>query len=155
MADFAEYGEIISRCMGNKDNEFLNAYDRNTQLQIDEVIESSEVATCLMYLMFTKYGESKGDPRNEWEGTPSALLGQLNSVAETEDLNIDTSGRYWPKAAHILTNRLNEIMPTLKEKGLEIEFLTNQGENKSRGIRIRKQAPPAPIAPTVEKGEQN
>ena len=29
MADFAEIGEIISRCMGYKDNEFINAYYKN------------------------------------------------------------------------------------------------------------------------------
>jgi hypothetical protein len=51
-----------------------------------------------MYMMFTKYGKDKGDPRKEWIGTPSALLGELNSVAETPDLNIDTYGRWWPKA---------------------------------------------------------
>jgi hypothetical protein len=55
MADFAEYGEIISRCMGNKDNDFLDAYNRNTELQVDEIIATSEVATCLMYMMFVKY----------------------------------------------------------------------------------------------------
>jgi hypothetical protein len=155
MADFAEYGEIISRCMGNEVDEFLNAYERNTQLQIDEVIESSEVATCLMYMMFTKYGENKGDLREEWEGTPSALLCELNSVAETTDLNIDTGGRYWPKGAHILTMRLNEISPTLREKGLEIEHLINQGEDHSKGIRIRKVASTASKASTDKKGEQN
>ena len=155
MADFAEYGEIISRCMGNEANRFLEAYKRNTQLQIDEVIASSEVATCLMYMMFTKYGESKGDYREEWIGTPSALLGELNIVAETEDLNIDISDRYWPKAAYALTMRLKEIAPTLKEKGLEIDFLINQGEEKGRGIRIRKTSPTSPLSPTEEKGERN
>jgi hypothetical protein len=155
MADFAEYGEIISRCMGNEDNDFLDAYSRNTQLQVDEVIATSEVATCLMYMMFVKYGKDGGDPREEWEGTPSALLGELNSVAYSTDLNIDTNGRYWPKAAHILSNRLNEIIPTLKEKDLQIEYLINQGEDHSRGIRIRKGAPTAPKAPTEKKGGQN
>jgi len=154
MADFAEYGEIISRCMGNMDNEFLDAYNRNTQLQIDEVIASSEVATCLMYMMFTKYGKSEVHYKQEWIGTPSALLGELNIVAETQDLNIDTSDRYWPKAAHVLTMRLNEIMPTLKERGLEIEHLVNQGEDHSKGIRIRKVASAASKASIDVKGNK-
>jgi len=54
--------------------------------------------------------------------------------------------------------RLNEIIPTLKEKGLKIEFLTNQGEEKSRGIKIsrtKKDASPASPASPDEKGEQN
>jgi hypothetical protein len=160
MADFAEYGEIISRCMGNEDKEFLNAYNRNTQLQIDEIIASSEVATCLMYMMFVKYKDhefqrSDGSKTKDWEGTPSQLLGELNSVAESPDLNIDTYGKWWPKAANQLTMRINEIDPTLKEKGLFIEHLTGQGEDKSRGYRIRKTASPSSLSSPEEKHEEN
>jgi hypothetical protein len=160
MADFAEYGEIISRCMGNEDKEFLNAYNRNTQLQIDEIIASSEVATCLMYMMFVKYKDhefqrSDGSKTKDWEGTPSQLLGELNSVAESPDLNIDTYGKWWPKAANQLTMRINEIDPTLKEKGLFIEHLTGQGEDKSRGYRIRKTASPSSLSSPEEKREEN
>jgi hypothetical protein len=43
-------------------------------------------------------------------------------------------------------------MSTLKEKGIEIEYLTNQGEEKSRGIKIRKIASIASPASTDEKG---
>jgi hypothetical protein len=160
MADFAEYGEIISRCMGNEANSFLKAYERNTQLQIDEVIESSEVAICLMHMMFTKYKDHKfmlpdGSETYDWIGTPSALLGELNSVAETEALNIDTYGRWWPKAANQLTMRINEIEPTLKEKGLLIEHLTGQGEDKSRGYRIHKTASPSSPSSPEKKREEN
>jgi hypothetical protein len=155
MADFAEYGEIISRCMGNEDNAFLDAYNENTQLQIDEVIESSEVAICLMYMMFTKYKDGfmqdDGSKIYEWIGTPSALLGELNSVAESSDLNINTYGRWWPKAANQLTMRINEIEPTLKEKGLIIDHLVGQGDNKERKYRIKKTAsPPSPPSPESE-----
>lgn len=55
MADFSGYGEIIARCMGYKDNEFLAAYYRNIDVQIDEIIDSSQVAICLMYMMYGKY----------------------------------------------------------------------------------------------------
>jgi hypothetical protein len=158
MADFAEYGEIISRCMGYRDNAFIDVYNRNTELRIDEVIESSEVARCLMYMMFEKYKDGfmkiDGSKTEDWIGTPSQLLGELNTIAisETSDLNIDVRDTDWPKAAHILTRRINEIMSTLKEKGIEIEYLTNQGEEKSRGIKIRKIASIASPASTDEKG---
>jgi len=141
MADFAEYGEIISRCMGFEDNEFLGAYGRNIKAQTDDIIDSSQIATCLMYMMFTKYGEENekyDDYRTEWKGSPSALLGELNNVAQTEDLKIDIRGKYWPKIAGVLSRRLNELGPTLKETGLEIEFLKNQGPKRGRIIKIRK-----------------
>jgi hypothetical protein len=89
-------------------------------------------------MMFVKYKDHEfqrddGSKTKDWIGTPSALLGELNSVADSEALNIDTSDRYWPKAAYVLTMRLKEIEPTLKEKGLEIEYLINQGEREGQG----------------------
>jgi hypothetical protein len=51
--------------------------------------------------------------------------------------------------------RINEIDPTLKEKGLFIEHLTGQGEDKSRGYRIRKTASPSSLSSPEEKREEN
>jgi hypothetical protein len=48
MADFEEYAEIISRCMGNSDGAFTKAYEENRQLQTDAVIEGNAVATTLV-----------------------------------------------------------------------------------------------------------
>lgn len=42
MADWAERCEIISRCMGEKDDAFINAYNKNIDLQTEEVIEGSD-----------------------------------------------------------------------------------------------------------------
>ena len=44
MADSAIWGEAISRAMGNKANEFLNAYYNNIKIQNAEVIDSNPVA---------------------------------------------------------------------------------------------------------------
>jgi hypothetical protein len=32
LADFAEYGELVARCIGHKDGEFTNAYFNNITL---------------------------------------------------------------------------------------------------------------------------
>jgi hypothetical protein len=48
MADFAEIGEIISRCMGNEGNEFLTAYYRNIDLQIEEGIAANLVGNTIV-----------------------------------------------------------------------------------------------------------
>ena len=45
MADWAERCEIISRCMGEKDDAFINAYNENIYLQTEEVIEGSELSS--------------------------------------------------------------------------------------------------------------
>jgi hypothetical protein len=51
MADFAECAEMISRCMGNPDNQFLDAYYENIQLQTEEILETSAVASALLKFM--------------------------------------------------------------------------------------------------------
>lgn len=133
MADFAECGEMISRCMGFPENAFVIAYQNNIKVQISEIIESNQIATCIRELIFSKYEEHK-----EWIGTPSSLLLELEVVAESLKINI--RGRYWPKAPNALSRRLKEIIPTLREIGVEIEFLTNQGPTKARLIKISKKS---------------
>ena len=48
MADFAETGEIISRCMGYQENEFLEVYHKNINMLTDEAIESHPVAIVII-----------------------------------------------------------------------------------------------------------
>ncbi len=140
MTEFAKYGEIVARCMGYKDNEFIEAYKRNREIQTDEIIESSQVATCLIYMMYTKYDEPNRDFRLEWDGTASALLGEFKAITDTDvgGLNIDTKNKYWPKNANVLRRRLNELAPTLKEAGLEITFYKSVDRKRTKNIKIRK-----------------
>ena len=54
-------------------------------------------------MMFRKYKDAKfktvdDKEIDDWIGTPSALLGELNSVADTRT-HIDSGSRYWPKAS--------------------------------------------------------
>ena len=51
MADFAETGEIISRCMGYQENEFLEVYHKNINMLTDEAIESHPVAIVIIRFM--------------------------------------------------------------------------------------------------------
>ena len=51
MADWEEYCEIISRCMGYDDNEFVEAYADNIDLQTDLVIEDRPVARAIIKLV--------------------------------------------------------------------------------------------------------
>ena len=50
MADFAEIGETVSRCMGYANNEFLDAYYRNIQLQAEEAIQAHPIGTAVVIL---------------------------------------------------------------------------------------------------------
>lgn len=126
MSEFAEYGEMISRLMGNPANKFINAYYRNISLQSQEVLDSSVVASAVIQLMVSPNCD-------EWIGTPTNLLSELEYCAEL--LKINTKSKVWPKAPHILSRRLNEIKVNLKLLGIEVQDFH---DGTQRIINIRK-----------------
>jgi hypothetical protein len=144
MSEFAKYGEIVARCMGCKDYEFLAAYNRNRQIQTDEVIDSSQLATVIMCMMYEKH-----DTLKEWTGTSTDLYVEIKSIVEDDiwNLNIDTKDRYWPKSTRSLGRRLNELLPALGQKGLEITRYKEPDKNKTKKIKIRKMSSEMPEMP--------
>jgi hypothetical protein len=46
LADWAEACELISRCLGYKDNQFTEAFRRNIKLQNEAAVEDSAIAQC-------------------------------------------------------------------------------------------------------------
>ena len=54
MADFAKICETISRCMGNKPYAFINAYNRNIELQTEQILESNIIAPIIVKFMENK-----------------------------------------------------------------------------------------------------
>lgn len=90
MADFVEIGEIISRCMGYQENEFLDAYHKNINVLTDEAIEAHPVAIVIIRFM-------KG--RSDWAGSVTQLYYELEATANNS--KIDTFGKMWPKSASI------------------------------------------------------
>ena len=109
MADFVEWGCAISEALGHSQDDFLRAYEANITSRNDEVLLSHPIATAAVALM---------EDRDTWEGTPSDLLEDLDRKAKDEHL--DVTGRHWPKAAHILTRRLNEVRPNLAAAGIRV-----------------------------------
>jgi hypothetical protein len=143
MADFAEAAEIISRCMGYSENKFLAAYYRNIGLQTQQVLEASPVAAAIMNFMRSR---KDGD---EWIGTATELLDELEQVAET--LKIKTkNNRAWPSAPNSLSRRLNEVKTNLREIGIIIERPTDSVTN-TRLVKIRKISPKSPVSLADEK----
>ena len=121
MADFAESCEIISRCLGYPENAFIDAYRENIDNQNDEIIEASPVAQSIIAFMENK---------PQWTGTPTQLLQQLGDIMSQVDSNIRKS-KYWPKIPGRLTHVINEIIPNLLKR--RIEIVTGE---KSKGQRV-------------------
>ena len=146
MADSTEYGEIVSRCMGNKEESFLNAYYKNVDLQIEEVLESSPLAIVVRDLVTCTDFSSE---------TPTNLLNLLDLKAET--LGINTKNSSWPKGASQLSRKLKELVTSLREIGIEVGW-SKDPKTKTRVIIIRKlpslSSPSSPIANQTRNSER-
>ena len=128
--------------MGNPEGAFVEAYQTNINSQVEEIIESSQVAGCLTHWFYEiwlpgieKLQERGYNHAEEWSGTATVLLDILEGVAV--ELKINTKTKFWPKAPNSLSRRLNEIAPPLKDIGIEIEFVSTDRGTK-RVIVIRK-----------------
>jgi hypothetical protein len=122
MADFAEIAEIACRCMGCDDNEFLKAYDKNIELQVEEAIAANLVSNAIIKLM---------EARPEWIGTASQLLADLEQAAAEIKINLNSKG--WPKGANVLSGRLDEVKTNLREIGIVI----NKEASKDPKTRVK------------------
>jgi hypothetical protein len=71
LADWAEICELISRCLGYKDNQFIEAFGRNVKLQNEAAIEDSAIAQTIISFM---------EDKETWQGTPTQLLGLLGEI---------------------------------------------------------------------------
>jgi hypothetical protein len=127
LADWAEVCELISRCMGYKENQFIEAFGRNVKLQNEAAVEDSAIAQAIIYLM---------ENQSRWEGTPTALLAQLETF--TPLLSINTKNhKIWPSKPNILSRRLKYVISNLKEFGINIRPGDNSA-TKNRTLRIEK-----------------
>ena len=98
MGDFALWGEAISRAMGYRELEFINAYDENTGRQNVETIENSPLGQVIVRYLNHWHYDLAGERPACWFGFTSDFLVELNQSAIEN--NIDT-GNHWPKAAQL------------------------------------------------------
>jgi hypothetical protein len=127
MADFAELGELISRCLGYPDGKFTEVYNRNISFTNEESIEANPVATAITVLMSTQA---------TWAGKTEDLRLKLNElVSKKKELSGMFFAKGWPKTPRALSERLNEITPNLKEIGIIIHR-EHDAHSKSNSIII-------------------
>jgi hypothetical protein len=160
MADWEEYAEIISRCMGNPEGEFQRVYQENIGVQVDEAIASSPLSQTIIELMRDETiidketEEQTTKPKEPWIGTPTALHIELENIAVTK-LNINTAKiKSFPKSASHLTRRLNGIKTNLREKGIEITTGNKDSKDK-RLIIISKMPSVSSVSSTDDKSSTN
>ncbi len=141
MADFCRWGYAIAEALGIGGARFLEAYWRSIGETNEAAILGHPVAAAVMAFM---------EEQTEWDGTPAGLLAELEKVALGE--RIDTKARTWPKAAHILTRRLREVMTNLRDAGVNVVLDDRTG--KGRRIVLRKSAGNSVTTVTSVTGQQ-
>ena len=123
MADFAHWGSVIVQVLGFSSKDFIEAYESNVARQNQEALDASPVGVALVKFMFEK---------DQWQGTPTQLLTELESLAE--ELHINQHHRSWPKDARTVWRRISEVLPNLEGEGIKAE----RGKDKERFITLQK-----------------
>jgi hypothetical protein len=127
MADFAEIGELIARCLGYKEGRFTEVYNANIGFTNEEAINASPVAAAVIHLM---------DTQAVWSGMSKDLLSKLNDmIKRTPDISWISKNKDWPITPRALSDRLNEVIPNLREIGI-IVHREHDSHTKSDRILI-------------------
>lgn len=123
MADFALWGYAIAEALGYGGPKFIVDYYRNVNLQNEEVIRESFIASFVVDLI---------EKENSWEGRYSELLKLMEG--ESKDI---------PKTPQELSRHLNILKTNLEEVGIVIERISGS----DRKIIIRRKG--ESIAPSA------
>ena len=109
MADFAHWGYAIAEVAGYGGAKFLKAYSDNIKQQHDHAIAASPLAQTIVEFM---------RERTKWSGEPAELYGLLHDIAVK--LQLDRNS-LWPRDAANMGKALNQLIPNLVGKGIEVE----------------------------------
>ncbi len=123
MADFVKWGCAIAISIGYSQEEFLNAYQNNTNTQTEAAAEANALVTVIVEVM---------EGKDSYEDTTGAVYKTLTEKAENLSLR-DSYG--WPKAANAFTRQIPILQPVLQALGLRIESWKS-GKRKIRISRI-------------------
>jgi hypothetical protein len=165
MVDYAKHCEMIARCMGYPENTFLDAFNRNVKVQVQESVSANPVAITLIRFMeetlriraILAIGPKDNDSRYNdycsliWRGDASSLLHELVNVAAMN--NIDVYQKAWPKSHNALSYKLGLASADLKEFGISVHRGTDT-KTKLRYIEIRKTSSlpsPSSVASDIEE----
>ncbi len=125
MADFAIWGEAISRILGYPEMEFIEAYRRNIKRQNEHVIDTNPFAKAISILYNDLHEDSNIKSKfvwnvdlQTWSISASGFIEELKGVAIRN--GIDTNDKRFPYATNKLSNQLNIIKSNLRSFGVDI-----------------------------------
>jgi len=127
MADFARIGVAVERTLGWPEGSLLAAYSGREAEAYTAALDAEPVAAVLLRFM------ELPPQLDGWNGTATELLAKLTQLAD-DDV---TRRRNWPTSASVLGKRLKDLLPALRQVGLEIDkAASGRGRDKQRGLWI-------------------
>ena len=123
MADFARVGAALADSIGWSADAFLAAYETNRVVAAAVVLEDSPLTDSIL-----RFAEEEGV--DGWRGTATELFDALSHAADDHDIRRPG----WPKNAAALGTALRLLAPSLRDAGLELEFLRS-GDRRAISIR--------------------
>ena len=148
MADYAMWGEAISRALGFEDYSFYKLYLLKMSSAEDVAVESSVVGVALSQYI-RRETTAYPDKEELFRGSVSDLLKVLREIAVNEGIDV---AKQFPKAPHILTRRLNEVKANFKDVGWSIEL---GRKYDGRFVVIKKNLEVENLIVELEREQQN
>jgi hypothetical protein len=135
LADFVIWGETISRVIGNKGNEFLDAWSQNVRQQNINVVQNNPFAGLLVDYVFNyHYAET------EIKIGPMQLYSDLRKYAEDKKLDVRYA-QWFPQNPEWLARKIRAIKMDLKAADILVEV---DRTNNQRWIIFKKIQPRMP-----------
>jgi hypothetical protein len=128
MGDFAIWAVATEEALGGKPGSFMKALGLSDLEGAQQALEASPLSEPIYELAMASRTDG-------WEGTASELLERLRDFAD-EDLQHD---KEWPKAANVLSSRLNRLAPLFREAGnVRIEQLSRDDKKGTKRWSVRR-----------------
>lgn len=115
LADFVIWGEVISRVIGNKEDEFLDAWRQNVQQQSVTAVQNNPFAGLLIDYVFNYHYDQP-----EIKIEPMQLYIDLRKRAE--DKKLDYRAKWFPGSAEWVTRKIQEIKVDLKAANILVKL---------------------------------
>jgi hypothetical protein len=129
LADFVIWGEVISRVIGNKDNEFLNAWYQNVRQQNINVVQNNPFAGLLVDYVFNYHYD-----QTEIQIEPMQLYLDLRNRSDEKKLDINRA-QWFPQSPEWMTRKIQGLTEDLKAANILVEV--GRTSNR-RWIRFKK-----------------
>jgi hypothetical protein len=124
MADFARWATACETALW-PEGTFQQAYTKNVDAAVDDMIDDDPVASALRDLMHIS---------DHWEGTASELLSALSATAGT---HASARSHDWPKTPRALSECLKRSETVLRKIGIRIER-RKEGKSRDRILLISR-----------------